>query len=163
MARHTGDVFQYSVGTPSSPPPPFVSLQLSVSGLSVCCVYLVLSFLYSPPIPPFHVFPALLFFHSVSCHCLSALSHSQHSSLSPSLASFFLSLLTGAFLLFHSLQLHLLVFSSDLYPPILFVILFFFFLSFPPSSFPLPFSLSLLSLSILPSVIFIMRKAAGES
>ena len=136
--------------------PPFVSLQLSVSGLSVCCVFLA----SSSPLPLFSLnplfsrLPSTSFFHSVSCHCLSALSHSQHSSLSPSLASFSL---TGAFLVFHSLQLHLPVFSFDLSPSPLFVI-FFFFLPIIFSSTFLPFSPSIFS-----SLIFIMRKAAGES
>lgn len=98
--------------------PPFVSLQLSVSGLSACRVFFsLLSFLYSPSIPPFHVFPAPLFFHSVSCHCLSALSHSQHSSLSPSLASFFSVSPDWSLSRIPLPPTHLLVFSFDLYPP----------------------------------------------
>lgn len=70
--------------------PPFVSVQLSVSSLSVCCVFLA----SSSPLPLFSLYPFFSqhFFFStlVSCHCLSTLSHSRHSSPSPSLASFFL-------------------------------------------------------------------------
>lgn len=73
---------------------PFLRLSLfsCLSAVSLsACVFLVSSSLL--PLFSFNPFfshrPSTCFFHSVSCHCLSALSHSQHSSLSPCLASFF--------------------------------------------------------------------------
>lgn len=117
-----------------SPPPPFVSPQLSVSGPSVICVFLAssLSFFLSQS-------PALFFHSAVSCHHFAALSRSQH--------SFFLSYfapsnsLTSFPLTPHPLSLS----YSSFHPP------------------HHLFHLMKSSLFIHPPVIFLMQKAAGVS
>lgn len=97
--------------------PPFVSLQLSVSSLSVCFVF------FASSSSPSFILPQSLLFTS-SKHFffpLCLLSLSFYSFPFPAFLSesfpglLFLSLLTGAFLVFP--PTHLLVFSFNLYPP----------------------------------------------
>lgn len=82
-------------------------------------LFTLLSSFYSPFSSFFSRLPTTCFFpHSVSCHCSSAASHSQHSSPSPCLASFFDS---GTFLTYISLTgIFLWPPSFSLPPPIIF-------------------------------------------
>lgn len=127
--------------------PSFVSLQLSVSSLSVCCVFLA-----SPSLLPLFSPQSLLFtssrhfFFPLRLLSLSVSSFPFPAFLSESFPGLlFLSLLTGAFLVFHSLQLTYWYFPLTLTPspspqPPPFVIFFFSPIIF--SSTFLPLSLS---------------------
>lgn len=104
LQRHTLHLHRFSS----------VSLQLSVSGLSFCCVFFASSSLSFTVIPFFSHLPDICFFHSVSCHFpILSIPHWVLSvaSSSPSL----LTGLTSIFPLLLTRLLVLLVFSSDPY------------------------------------------------
>ncbi len=112
--------------------PPFVSLQLSVSSLSICCVFLASSSSPSFILPQSLLFTSSKhFFFPLCLLSLSFYSFPFRAFLSESFPGLlFQSLLTGAFLVFPPTLL--LVFSFNLYPPSsrYFVLLFIALMSF---------------------------------
>lgn len=167
VSRERQKMFWVCSSGRSSLPPPHISFICLSSAVCQHSLYLLcflsvhlLSFLYSPSIPSFHIFPALLFstLSPVTVFLLFPIP-----SIPLCVLPWPLSLLNGAFLVFHSLQLTYWYFTLTLtpLPPCPRPLSYSFF---SPSSFPPPFFLFLSSFSVfLSSVIAIMRKAAGES
>lgn len=144
ICSHRQRTFGVCGGGRSSLP---LSTQLSVSSLSVCPVFVSMLFSLLLLERFFLHLPSNSVFHSVFCHCLSAPTHSQHSSLSPFFCLSWLEPVSNS-----NPATHLLVFSFDLYTHPFSLCHVFLILSL---TFPSPFLLIfLLYLTIFSSLIF---------